>query len=165
MANEEALEALRGGMRAELESAGLYEEAAAKSQDGLRDFFASRAEEEKRHFNLLLEAWRALGRGEIPAAPAEAPPSAEAARAILDERYLSRIAHDRFLTAAVAASALLEINSVRYYGKKAEEAAVKEVADLFSSLADWEDGHYRELLAIQEELERSWFDANRFEPF
>jgi rubrerythrin len=163
MANENVLEALRGGMKAELESVGVYEEAAAKSEGEVRGFFADRAEEEKRHFNWLLEAYRKVEGGDLPENPMasvaiESPPIVTAA-------FIDRIAKDRFLSGAVAAAALLEVNAIRYYRGKAEESPTKGLAELFESLAAWEDRHYHELLRLQGELERRFFDENRFEPF
>lgn len=170
MNQDSLLEAIKGGMKGELDSIAVYEAAAGQATGEAKDFFLERADEEKKHYNWLLSYYKDVGGGKKPqrdfaaeAADTAGGPSKRAP--ILSEDFLKRIGQSRQLSAAVSAAALLEITAVRYYQTKAEETLVPAVKSFFENLAEWEDKHYHELTAIQEESERFYWDANNWEPF
>jgi len=172
MNQDSLLEAIKGGMKGELDSIAVYEAAAVQATGEAATFFLERAEEEKKHYNWLLSYYKDVGGGKKPqrdfaAEAAEAAAGAGAGKRapILSEDFLKRIGQSRQLSAAVSAAALLEITAVRYYQTKAEETLLPAVKSFFENLAEWEDKHYHELTAIQEESERFYWDANNWEPF
>lgn len=166
MNHDAVISAIRGGMRGELDSVSVYEDAAARAEGEVRDFFLDRAAEEKRHFNWLLGLHRELSGGRIPAEdPAAEALVEDVVTPVPSERFLERVGKSRQLSAAISAALLLEVEAVRFYRVKAEECGVKVLASFFNSLASWEDRHYHDLLVIQEESERFYWDAARWEPF
>lgn len=62
-------------------------------------------------------------------------------------------------------SLLLELNAARFYEDCAEQTPIDELSGFFSKLAEWEHAHYHDLLKIQEESERYFWETNNFEPF
>ncbi|HUW40246.1 MAG TPA: ferritin family protein [Rectinemataceae bacterium] len=164
MANEHIIDAIKTGMKGEYDSVTVYEGAAAAAEGAVRDFFLERAEEEKRHYNWLLSYYKEISAGKEPEKDLvqdEGP----AASPIITPDFLKRIGTSRQLTAAIATAILLEATAVRHYQKCAEESLHPALVYFYEKLAAWEDRHYHDLLIIQEESERYFWDANNWQPF
>ncbi|MBU0935854.1 MAG: ferritin family protein [Spirochaetes bacterium] len=167
MPHENLLNAVKTAMKAEKDSVTVYSEAAARASGDVQAFFQERAEEEKKHFNWLLDYYRRMEQN-LP--PSEfrnliGSDSGKPDSFLITDDFLRRIAGDQYLTTAIATAVLMEATAQRHYRKAAEETVHNELRDFFIALADWEDKHYRDLIKIQEESERYWFDLQRFEPF
>jgi rubrerythrin len=168
MANEHILAAIKIGMRGELDSATVYESAAEtaskEAATEVRDFFLERAGEEKKHYNWLLSYYKEISGGGL-AGKDLAEGSAPGASPIITQDFLRRVGENRQLSAALSTAILLESTSVKHYLNCAEEAIQPALRAFYESLAAWEDKHYHELLSIQEESERYYWDANNWQPF
>jgi len=165
MLDNEVLAAVKGGMKGELDSVTVYEEAAAVSEGDVKEFFLARAAEEKKHFNYLLEYYRTKTINLTPERDAHAELGGSWRSAIIGEAFLRQVAASRHLSAAVAAAAHLEADAVRHYRSWLERAQAPELKRLLGMLVEWEERHYSDLLLMQEEMERYYFEVNRFEPF
>jgi rubrerythrin len=166
MVNDPMLAAVKAGMKGELDSITVYEGAAAQSEGEVREFFKERAEEEKKHYNYLLGYYKKMTTNLNPERNAAAELSGGDWRSsIMSEAFYRRIAGSRQLTAAVSAAALLEMNAIRHYRECAENATELALKDFFGVLVEWEERHYHDLIKIQEESERYYWDINNFEPF
>lgn len=171
MLDSALLAAIKAGMKGELDSVTVYEDAAAAAEGEVREFFKERAEEEKRHFNYLLGYYKKATINLTPERNAEAELGADAKSggtwrsAIVGEGFLKQIATTKRLSAAVAAAIHLEADSIRLYRDWAARAEGGALKELLNTLVEWEERHYADLLRIQEESERYYFDLNRFEPF
>ena len=152
MVDQVLLEAVVTGLKGELDSVTVYSEAAERSSGEVADFFRERAAEEKRHYNWLLAYHKELSGGAVPAHNLAAEVFAETKGSPL-------------ITPAFAAATLLEFGAVAHYRRASEKAQSPALRDFFAALSSWEDGHYRELLRIQDESRQYWFEAQRFEPF
>ncbi len=161
---EMMLKAIRGGMKAEMDSVTLYENAASKTEDQeVKKFFLDRAEEEKKHYNFLLSYYDAMdGMGDIADIELKDPAISPA----ISENFVKRISEDQFLFSAISTAVLLEKNGIDYYQQCAKDTKdVKALSDFFHILADWEMKHYDELIKIQKDAEEIYWRFNRFEPF
>ncbi len=165
MLDSEILSALKAGMRGELDSVAIYEKAASEASGQVREFFLERAAAEKEHFNFLLAYYRDKTVNLTPERSAEAEVGGGWRSAIVGEAFLKQVASSASLMAAVSAALHLEADAYRLYGDWSDRAESPELKRLLRLLADWEKRHYDDLLVIQEELERHYFDINRFEPF
>ncbi|HTX72380.1 MAG TPA: ferritin family protein [Rectinemataceae bacterium] len=164
MSNESILSAIKTGMKGEYDSVTTYESAAGSSEGEVREFFQDRAEEEKRHYNWLLTYYNEVSAGKTPdrdlvqdAAPATSP--------IITAEFLKRVGTSKHLTAAIATGVLLEATSIRHYQKCAAESLSPALRYFYEKLAKWEERHYQDLVRIQEESERYFWDANNWQPF
>ena len=166
MLDNELLAAIKSGMKGEMDSVTIYEEAAEAAPAGrVRDFFLDRAATEKRHFNYLLEYYRGQTINLNFERDARAELGTDWRTAITSGEFVQQIASSRHLTAAVAASLRMEAEAMRHYRDWAHRTENPELEKVLETLADWERQHYHELLAIQEDLERHHFDVNNFQPF
>ncbi|MHB8936597.1 hypothetical protein, partial [Rectinema subterraneum] len=84
---------------------------------------------------------------------------------IFSQEFLTRVASDRHVSAAVSSAVLLELNATQHYQKMAELSKEPHLKAFFNSLSEWEMRHYEELLKIQEESRQFWFEEQKFEPF
>ena len=166
MTDAPLVEAIKLGLKGELDSVTIYSEAAMKSDGEVQAFFIERADEEKRHHDWLLSYWKELESGATPMRNLAAEAAAAPGRSpILTEDFLKRIGRSQALSTAVAAATLLEANALRHYADAAAKAPAGALRDFFETLSKWETRHYEDLLRVQDESRRHWFDAHRFEPF
>lgn len=166
MKDDTLLKAVKKGLKGELDSVTVYMDAAAESDGAVSDFFLERGQEEQRHYNWLLAYYKELTGGTMPNANLAAEVLGMDGRSpLVTEEFLRRVGESQHLVTAVATAVLLEVEAIRHYRSAAEETDVPALRDFFNALADWEELHYKDLLAIQDESERYWFDTQRFEPF
>lgn len=165
MGQDAMVVAVKAGLKGELDSVSTYEDAAAKAEGEVRAFFLERAGEEKKHYNWLLEYYRQLVDHLNPERNLAAELSGEWKPSIISEDFLARVGKSRQLSAAVSAAVLLEMNSIRHYRDAASAATIPALKAFFETLVTWEEKHYHDLLKIQEESERYYWDANNWEPF
>ncbi len=163
MLKEDYLKALKGGMKGELESITLYEIAKdyAESPE-VRNFLDQRIEEEKRHYNYLLDYYNDLS-ADKPLCKADL--SAEMVHPFISDEIIDRISGKQILFSTISTAVLLEKTAFEYYRKCADEADIPELKSLFHVLAEWEVQHYDDLLKIEKEAEKEYWQRNRFEPF
>lgn len=162
---ESVLEALKKGIKGEMDSFTLYSEAAKNAEHkDVKDFFLELAEEEKRHYNWLVDYYKKLQDGQAPLSFKNITPGEERSPIITDE-LVKRVAASQYVTTALASAVLLEATALRYYSDCAEKTIYPELQAFFTMLSEWERRHYGNLISLQEQSERYWFDLQRFEPF
>ncbi|HOX49007.1 MAG TPA: ferritin family protein [Spirochaetia bacterium] len=165
MLDSAILAAVKAGMKGELDSITVYEDAAKAAEGEVREFFQERAEEEKKHFNYLLGYYKKETINLTPERDAAAELGGKWKSAIVSEAFLRQVAVTKRLSAAVAAAIHLESDAIRLYRDWAARAEAPALKKLLGTLVEWEEKHYADLLLIQGESERYYFDLNRFEPF
>jgi rubrerythrin len=166
MLDNDLLAAIKAGMKGELDSVTIYESAAAAATGQVRDFFTDRAAAEKRHFNYLLDYYRdkTINLNFERNAAAELGNGGWRS-AIIGQEFMRQVAESRQLSAAIAAALHLEADAVQLYRDWAARTSNPELKTLLQTLTEWEQQHYADLLAMQQELEQHYFDINHFEPF
>ncbi|MBW6514064.1 MAG: ferritin family protein [Candidatus Syntrophosphaera sp.] len=161
---QELLASIKKAMQGEKDSVTLYENAAAHATDAeVKDFFTSRREEERLHYNYLLNYYQQIS-GDLQ--PADFAPSADAgSHPIFSASFIKRIGEDQYLFSAISTALLLEKDAFEHYRKCAGQTDDTNLTHFFQTLEKWEMRHYDELLRIQKEAEQFYWEANRFEPF
>ncbi|MCB5284930.1 MAG: ferritin family protein [Candidatus Cloacimonetes bacterium] len=163
---DDMLKAIKKAMQGEKDSVTLYENAAAHAGGAeVEEFFASRAEEERRHFNHLLRYYQEISGDLLPSQPAAELSEVREAASIFSESLIRRIGGDQYLFSAISTALLLEKDSFEHYSATAHAAGQPELKKFFELLAQWEKKHYDELLAIQQAAEHYYWEINSFEPF
>ena len=163
---DELMQAIKNAMKSEIDSVTIYSEAALRAEGDVAQFFALRADEEKRHYNWLLSYYKELLGGQMPSTNLAAEIQTVQHRSpIFSQEFLTRVASDRHVSAAVSSAVLLELNATQHYQKMSELAKEPHLKAFFNSLSEWEMRHYEELLKILEESRQFWFEEQQFEPF
>ena len=165
MEKAELLEAIRKGIMAERDSIELYQNALLSSDDlEVRSFFQERVEEESRHYNYLLNYFRDVDEERELVDYTQDLPDYEPEK-IFSEQFLRRIGEKQTLFSAISTAVLLEKDSLQHYKNLAQDAEQPELKSFFSRMGHWETQHYIDVLNIQKEAERYYWELNSFEPF
>lgn len=162
---QQLLESIKKAMQAEKDSVTLYENAANHARDEeVKKFFNERREEERRHFNYLLKYYQEIS-GDLQ--PSDLDPGFKPSQeeTIFSDDFIRRIGEDQFLFSAISTALLLEKESFEHYSKCAQQTNNATLKSFFNILEEWEKEHYDELLRIQKDSERYYWEVNRFEPF
>jgi rubrerythrin len=166
MDNPDLLEALKKGLKGELDSVTVYTEAATRATGEVAAFFKERAEEEKRHYNWLLTYYKETLQGKVPHYNIASDVYAMDQKSeIMTPQFLKRLGENQHLVTAISTATLLEFTAMGFYRAAADGAPNEALRDFFLKLSAWEEGHYNEFLRLQDETAQYWFDVQRFEPF
>ncbi|MFP4064040.1 MAG: ferritin-like domain-containing protein [Bacteroidales bacterium] len=146
----------------------LYEQVAKQTgSEDVRKIFNVMAEEEQTHIDFLQKQLAYYNKkGSFDNNELDKAPGGEAiANTILDEKMVKDISGSGFEAAAISAAIDMENKSVEVYANRAAETDDPNEKELFEWLANWEKGHHRLLIELNEQLtEQIWYD-NNFWPF
>ncbi len=166
MDNSGLLDALKKGLKGELDSVTVYTEAATRATGEVSAFFKERAEEEKRHYNWLLTYYKDTLQGKLPNYNITSEVYAMDQKSdIMTPQFLKRLGENQHLVTAISTATLLEFTAMGFYRSAADGAPNEKLREFFLMLSRWEEGHYNEFLRLQDETTQYWFDVQRFEPF
>ncbi len=167
MKKEEMLEALKGGIKGELDSINLYQYALDNCDDDeVAEFLENRVEEEKQHYNYLITYYNTIAEDEnIKESVLRLSDLPNEISGIISENFIEQIASKQILFSTLSTAALLEKNSIDFYRKCAQKSTIPELKELFAKLSEWEAQHYDDIMKIQKEAEHEYWQLNDFEPF
>ncbi len=165
MEKRELLEAIRKGIMAERDSIELYQKALDSSEDQeVRSFFQERVDEEKKHYDYLIQYYKDISEDRELIDYTHDLSDIEAEKIFSDD-FLKRIAEKQILFSAISTAVLLEKDSLQHYKNLAQDAEQPELKSFFSRMGHWETEHYIDVLHIQKEAEKYYWELNDFEPF
>ena len=165
MDENSAVDIIKSGILLEKRGEAFYRTVANQAtNEDVRAFFETMADEEREHIRILsdqLKAIRQKGRFNAP----DAFRKGSISQHVLTPAVKARIAAADFEAAAISAAMLMEEHAIALYAKRSEEAQDPEEKKLYRWLADWETEHLEFLSTIDAELkERIWNDSG-FWPF
>lgn len=153
---------LKGAILLEERGKAFYEHAALSAQNpGVKEIFTMLAHEEERHKDYLAKAFAEFvrtGKVSLTSQPVDV------ASAVITPEIKKDIEAAGFEAAAIYAGMALEEKAVAFYAEKAKTAP-RELAELYQSLAKWEQSHLDLLAALDEELRQRIWHERGFWPF
>ncbi|MCB5287809.1 MAG: ferritin family protein [Candidatus Cloacimonetes bacterium] len=163
---EQLLKSLKKAMQGEMDSVNIYQNAAEHSSDPeVKDFFLSRREEERLHYNYLLDYYQQISRDIQPDDIAGKIKAENLEKSFFSPAFIKRIGEDQVLFSAISTALLLEKDAIDHYRKCEKETDIANLKSFFALLVDWETKHYEELAEIQKEAEHFYWEINDFAPF
>jgi rubrerythrin len=166
MEKNDLLSAIKAGMKGELDSVNLYQNAYDNAEDpAVKNFLQERVEEEKRHYNYLLHYFKEISKGKELTDFADLNSETGSISSKISREFILRIAEKQVLFSSMSTAALLEKNAMDHYLKCYEATEEPELKEFFKTMYNWESKHYEEVLQIQKEAEEIFWDENRFQPF
>ena len=167
MANKTNLiDSIKKAMQGERDSVNLYQSAADHCGDPeVKNFFHERRDEERRHYNYLLDYYQQISNDLQPADISSEIIPENLEDSIFSESFVKRIGEDQVLFSAISTALLLEKDAIDHYKRCENETDIAALKAFFAGLTQWEMRHYDDLLQIQKEAERYYWQENRFEPF
>ena len=163
--SERAIEAIKGAILLERRGQAFYRKvAAATDSDAVQQVFATMADEEKRHEEVLEQHYSSLGRDGKLAAVSNLGQVEDHTDEAFTKLVRDEIDAAGYEAAAISAAMGLEKEAEAYYSGRAEEADSELERDLYGWLARWEHGHMEMLADMDRALqEKIWFE-NGFWP-
>ncbi|HHV36787.1 MAG TPA: ferritin family protein [Candidatus Cloacimonetes bacterium] len=163
---EELLRLLKIAMQGEMDSITLYQNASDHSTDEeVKAFFNERRDEEKQHYSYLLKYYQQLSEGEeLVDFKADFDALGER-HPIISKEFVKRVGEDQYLFSAISTALLLEKNAIDHYRESAKQTKSDTLGEFFAFMEEWEKRHYDDLVDVQKEAERYYWDVNKFEPF
>lgn len=163
---EQLLKSLKKAMQGEMDSVNIYQHAAEHSSDPeVKDFFLSRREEERLHYNYLLDYYQQISSDLQPEDITSKIKAENLRKSIFSPAFIKRIGEDQVLFSAISTALLLEKDAIDHYRKCKNETDITTLKSFFALLVDWETKHYEELAEIQKEAEHFYWEINDFAPF
>ncbi|MBM4403727.1 MAG: ferritin family protein [Candidatus Cloacimonetes bacterium] len=163
---DQLLNSLKRAMKGEMDGITLYQNAADHSNDPqIKEFFQSRAEEERAHYGYLMQYYQEITNDIEPTNLSGISGEQTAFSPIISDDFVRRIGSDQILFSAISTAILLEKDAIDHYTRCAQETDLTTLKAFYGALADWEKTHYDDLLSIQKEAEVYWWNLNQFEPF
>ncbi|MDD4310678.1 MAG: ferritin family protein [Candidatus Cloacimonetes bacterium] len=163
---EQLLASLKKAMQGEMDSVTLYGNAADHAADAeVKQFFSSRKEEERLHYNYLLQYYQEISSDVQPSDLAKSIRVSFNENPMISDTFLKRIAEDQLLFSAISTALLLEKDAIEHYRKSMEEAENLTLKSFYELMIRWEGKHYDDLLLVQKEAEQYYWQINQFEPF
>jgi rubrerythrin len=160
------LRSLKKAMQGEMDSVNIYQHAADDSSDSeVKEFFLSRREEERLHYNYLLDYYQQVSSDMQPADIAGKVKAENLKKSIFSPAFIKRIGEDQVLFSAISTALLLEKDAIDHYRTCKEETEITNLKAFFDMMVKWETRHYEELAGIQKEAEVFYWEINDFEPF
>jgi rubrerythrin len=163
---QSAIDAVRTAIITEIKGLELYQTAAERAADpDARRMFEMLADEERRHRAFLEHHYSALvSTGEWAASEPTPHEREDVEEFILDEGFRRSLRRGTFEMAVVALALDLESKAVQFYRDVATNALDEETRNVFRHLAEWEEGHHRQFLALEKELRDAYFSERGFAP-
>jgi len=163
---ENLIISIKKAMQGEMDSVTLYQNAANHTGDPeIKQFFQSRREEERQHYNFLLKYYQELSQDLQPSDLSSKLKSVEDLHPIFSADFIKRIGQDQYLFSAISTALLLEKDAIEHYRKCGLETDSVTLKSFYDILEKWEIRHYEDLLNIQKEAEVHYWQKNDFEPF
>lgn len=163
---EQLLMSLKKAMQGEMDSVTLYTNAADHSPDAeVKDFFNQRKEEERLHYNYLLQYYQEISNDLHPSDISDTIDANWSKHPLISDTFLKRIGGDQVLFSAISTALLLEKDAIEHYRKSMDEAENLTLKSFYELMIRWESKHYDDLLAVQKEAEQYYWQINQFEPF
>jgi len=136
------------------------------SGEEIKHIFLTLAEEETTHIGFLSEQYLAYEKGQA-FIKVELPEPGEdiISGLILSEELKKKISSAGFEAAAISAAIDFEEKAIEVYSKQAEVSADPNEKALYRWLADWEKGHLKVLVDMDNELKEKIWNDNNFWPF
>lgn len=167
MEQNTTLEILKQAILLEKRGKVFYTNAADNSKNPeVKDIFILMAKEEDQHIRYLSEQYlnyKSRGKFDHLTLPeSEASPIADE---VLSKSITGKISAVSFEATAISLAMDMESRAISAYSNRARDASDPEEKSFYQWLADWEQGHYRILYQLDQDLkERIWSD-NNFWPF
>jgi rubrerythrin len=167
-ADKRLTDGLLKAIRAERDGQSFYMMAANSSEDPKgREVFAMLAREEHEHMLFLKAHYDSIIKtGKLDSsAKLGKPTELSSMSPIFSESIKSRIQDAHYEMSALSIGIQLEHDAMKFYKAESDAATDPAVKKFFAELADWETGHYRALLAQQDELKQDYWSEGGFSPF
>jgi rubrerythrin len=160
------IEAVKEAVMTEIKGQQLYSHAATQTDDpAARTMFEALAKDEDDHVRILQAQYKSLLQdGKIDLSVVHPAEVDHGASHVIDDDFRKKIKRGKFEMAVIGIGADLEKKAITYYQEQAAKAEDPDLKQLFSWLAQWEDGHLDQLRELEQMLQDDYWADLGFAP-
>ena len=164
---QQSLNILKQAILLERRGYEFYKKVADQAENPqVQAFFNDLAQEELAHIKILSAQFKAFNKnGHFDVNLFEDQEDCKICKEVLDQEIKNKIAAASFEASAITVAISMEKRAVDLYSKQAKEAQDIEEKKMYAWLADFERGHLKNLMAIDQDLHDSVWEDNNFWPF
>lgn len=158
--------ALRNAIMTEIKGQQLYSHAAATTENAeAKLMFDQLAKDENEHVDMLQTQYKHLEEnGRLDLSQIQPGEVDHGAGTVIDDKFRKSLGRGKFELAVVGIGCDLENKAISYYK---EQAAITDDADLkqlFTWLAEWEEGHLAQLIELEKLMQDEYWADQGFSP-
>lgn len=166
MKKEAMIKAIKDALMVEVKGQQLYNHAAKETKDAAaRAMFEMLARDEDDHVNILTVQYKSLlkdGKIDLNAIdPAEVD---HGSQNVVNDEFKKSIKRGNFEMAIISIGCDLENKAITYYREQAAKTEDADLKQLFTWLAEWEDGHLEQLLELEKIYQDAYWADQGFSP-
>jgi rubrerythrin len=160
------IEAVKQALMVEIKGQELYSHAADKTEDpAARALFEALAKDEDDHVRILKTQYQSLMKdGRIDLSTVHPAEVDHGSHMIIDDNFKKSIRRGTFEMAVIGIGCDLENKAISYYREHAAKAEDADLRQLFTWLAEWEDGHLEQLLELEKIYQDAYWADQGFSP-
>lgn len=163
---EAMIKAIKDALMVEIKGQQLYSHAAQETKDpAARAMFEMLARDEDDHVNILKVQYKSLmneGKVDLDAVhPAELD---HGSQTVVTDDFKKSIKRGNFEMAVISIGCDLENKAITYYREQSKKAEDADLKQLFTWLAEWEDGHLEQLLELEKVYQDAYWADQGFSP-
>ena len=165
--HEEVLAGLRTAMEAEIAGHAFYKNAADSTADSKgKEPLLRLAQEEMSHFKYLKKQYKSiLDKGDYDFTQKLADETHKIEDSpIFSAEFKKRLKESHFEISVLTIGMKLELDAIGFYRSCAEKAREDEAKELYTRLAEWEQGHYNAFARELDNLKEEYWQVNNFVP-
>ncbi len=160
------IKAVKDALMVEIKGQQLYNHAAKETQDAAaRAMFEMLARDEDDHVNILSVQYKSLLKdGKIDLGLIDPAEVDHGSQSVVTDNFKKSIKRGNFEMAIISIGCDLENKAIAYYREQAAKTEDADLKQLFTWLAEWEDGHLEQLLELEKIYQDAYWADQGFSP-
>ncbi len=163
---EQMILALRNAIMTEVKGQQLYSHAAATTENvAAKLMFDQLAKDEDEHVEILQTQYKHLQEsGRLDLSEVKPGEVDHGAGTVIDDKFRKSLGRGKFELAVVGIGCDLENKAIAYYKEQAALVDDADLKQLFTWLAEWEEGHLAQLMELEKFMQDEYWSDQGFSP-
>ena len=163
---EQMILALRNAIMTEIKGQQLYSHAAATTENAsAKLMFDQLAKDEDEHVEILQTQYKHLEKsGKLDLSQVQPGEVDHGAGTVIDDKFRKSLGRGKFELAVVGIGCDLENKAIAYYKEQAALVDDADLKQLFTWLAEWEEGHLSQLMELEKLMQDDYWADQGFSP-
>ncbi|MCP4293750.1 MAG: ferritin family protein [bacterium] len=163
---EAMIKAIKDALMVEIKGQQLYNHAAKETKDAAaRAMFEMLAKDEDDHVAILSAQYKSLLKdGKVDLSLIDPAEVDHGSQNVVTDDFKKSIKRGNFEMAIISIGCDLENKAIAYYRDQAAKTDDADLKQLFTWLAEWEDGHLEQLLELEKIYQDAYWSDQGFSP-
>jgi len=166
MKNERTIEILKTAILMERKGQAFYRQVAEQTKSPeVKSLFETMAKEEILHERFLADQFKEYTQNNKLITQDLPLDDNQIVGKIITSKIIKDISAASYEAVAISAAMDMESNAIKVYANFAKESTDPQEKELFNWLSEWEKGHHKILLELDNDLKENIWNDNQFWPF